>query len=198
MKELNDIGAIILAAGAGRRIGQPKWQLRYQGKTFLDIIVANLCESGINDIVCVVRSDSVPPKSNIIISINPHPENGMFSSIFRGVQAIPRASGYMIFPIDHPLVTVETLKLLQENFLFDKNIAVSPIYADCPGHPIIISSHIAHKITNSDFAGGLKSFLVQEKAKMKFLEVNDKGSVTNINTYDAIEYLPSEERELFE
>ncbi|MGZ5553896.1 MAG: NTP transferase domain-containing protein, partial [Chthoniobacterales bacterium] len=42
MKSSQQIGAIVLAAGQGRRMGGPKWQLKIAGRSFLDHVLQTL------------------------------------------------------------------------------------------------------------------------------------------------------------
>jgi CTP:molybdopterin cytidylyltransferase MocA len=110
---MSDLTAIILAAGKGSRIGAAKWQLLYQGKTFLDTIVTKLSACGILDILCVVQSTSIPDCNRVKLIINPEPEQEMLSSIYYGVKGAPLSKAYLIFPVDFPLVSKETINSLR-------------------------------------------------------------------------------------
>ncbi|CAL7962155.1 molybdenum cofactor cytidylyltransferase [Gammaproteobacteria bacterium] len=174
--------AIILAAGEGKRIGQTKWNLLLNGKTFLDIIVEKLIAVSIKDIVCVVREDSFPQDARINFTVNNKPECGMFSSIYCGVQKNLQALGYMIFPVDHPLVATKTLDKLYTTFVANLHKVICPSFQQKLGHPIIIPNHFAKKITFSDYPGGLRKFLLDQRSIICKTEVNDENILRNINT----------------
>lgn len=178
---MNDLVAIILAAGKGERIGQPKWQLTYQGKTFLDIIVAKLHAAALFDCACVVRSESIPENSLCQNIINPDPDNGMISSIFYGVQNAALAAGYLIFPVDHPHIQATTLLALREAFATHPEMVIQPCFQGEVGHPIIIPQSIATLIPQLDYAGGLKQLLIDNQVVTKYVPVDDHGVLTNIN-----------------
>lgn len=184
-KKTKTIVAIILAAGAGKRIGRPKWQLLHNNKTFLDIVVTKLLDAGMDKIVCVARRDSTPKDNRIQIAINEYPDKGMFSSIFCGVSAHRDADGYLIFPVDHPYVETATLAKLCQNFVAanrDENIIISPSYMNRLGHPIIISDTVAKRITVPDYVGGLKQFLIDQCVTTQYVTVDDANIMRNINT----------------
>jgi molybdenum cofactor cytidylyltransferase len=176
------ISAIILAAGKGSRIGQPKWQLPYQSGTFLSSIIAKLQQAHIEQIVCVVSADSVPKIDNVAITINPYPARGMISSIFYGIQAIAKCDGYLIMPVDHPFIESATIEKLYATFLPNKNAVIRPKYQEQIGHPIIIPSKIAQLIPLDAYQGGLNQLLKDNNTKVCDIIVADKGVSKNINT----------------
>ncbi|HQG45391.1 MAG TPA: NTP transferase domain-containing protein, partial [bacterium] len=51
------IGAVILAAGSGRRIGTPKLRLEAAGRSYLELILDRLGEAEIAPVACVVAAD---------------------------------------------------------------------------------------------------------------------------------------------
>jgi len=51
------IGAVILAAGSGRRIGTPKLRLEAAGRSYLELILDRLGEAEIAPVVCIVSAD---------------------------------------------------------------------------------------------------------------------------------------------
>jgi molybdenum cofactor cytidylyltransferase len=176
---INDIAVIILAAGQGKRIGTPKWKLKIKEKTFLDIIYDKLKEVGINNIYCTYRKESLPDKQDIEYIINETPEYGMISSIYYGIQNTPKFSGYMIWPVDHPFTSIETLSVLYEEFKNKQNM-IRPVYSNRGGHPIIIPHKFADKIP-VDYEGGIKNFFIENNISIQDIEVNDPDIKSNIN-----------------
>jgi molybdenum cofactor cytidylyltransferase len=183
------IAASILAAGKGARIGMPKWQLLCRGKTFLEIIVDNLFAANIGKVVCVVRADSMPPQdSRMQIAINPEPEQGMLSSVYYGIAAASASysdvGGYLIMPVDHPLVQVKTLMQLRDVFALNPDCVIVPQFNGRRGHPIIIPHELALQITKKDFLGrSLRDFLLCSYANVEHVQVDDCGILQNINTW---------------
>lgn len=179
-----NVSAMILAAGEGKRFGQPKWQATYKGQTFLSIIVEKLLKCELNEIIYVVRKDSMPEEKNAKLVINDHPEEGMISSIYCGVQNTMPVDGFLIFPVDHPFVKLETLQRLIASFQQHPDQLIRPVFDEQNGHPLIVPLIIAKKIPNHDIEGGLKQFLLQEAINFYNVLVDDGGVLKNINFKD--------------
>lgn len=196
---MNNLKAIILAAGFGTRVGQSKWQLMYKGINFLEIIIQKILAAKISDIICVVNARSIPQNKNCDFVINPNPEDGMLSSIYHGIQHDSHykntAAGYLIFPVDHPLVASSTIVEMKKQFFNivkknggkQKEFIVTPMTHNTSGHPIIISSTLAKSIAQHDFSLGLKNFLASRKIIIHKITVEDMGILQNINTLSDIE-----------
>jgi molybdenum cofactor cytidylyltransferase len=180
-KNIN-ITALILAAGQGSRIGMPKWQLKFNGKSFLEIIKTKLTASGVDNTFCVYRENSKPTTSSLNYIINKTPELGMFSSIYYGTEKIKEADGILIWPVDHPFVELETLSKLIDAFKLNSNSIVKPIYNNRGGHPIILPEKIFKKIKTTDYDGGLRQFLNGIKPEYFNVNTNDPNILRNVNT----------------
>ncbi|HEX5060056.1 MAG TPA: nucleotidyltransferase family protein [Kofleriaceae bacterium] len=93
------IGAVILAAGAGTRLGGVAKALLTgsDGRTFIAKVVATAREAGTDDIVVVVGppfADAVATQARelgVRVVVNPQPERGMASSVAAGFGALDRA-----------------------------------------------------------------------------------------------------------
>lgn len=195
MISTKQIGAIILAAGKGSRIGFPKLVLKIHDEFAVDIICRKLMSAGTTQICCIVVSklnvSQFSSNHQICWTVNPHPENGMISSIFNGVQSLEKSDGYLIVPVDHPMFEFRTVVALVECFSKNPNCAVSPKYKNQSGHPMIIPYEIASKLSEEDYDGGLKQFLVDSNCDMIYVDVDDPGILVNINTKHDLERIKS-------
>ena len=120
---LGNVGALILNAGRSRRMGRPKSALVYDAKTTFFERALHLARVGNKDrfVVVVVGPDSHAirlPDQDIVTSVNPMPDRGMFSSVKIGVAtvlaAVPELAGLLLFLVDHPLVHEATVAALLE------------------------------------------------------------------------------------
>src|SRR6187455_1164650 len=112
-----EIVAVVLAAGAGRRMGGPKALLRVAGEPFLARAGRVLARPGVASVVAVigheaerVAAEAAAP-AGVTLLVNPAYETGMLSSILRGLEeAQARGAGaVLLHPVDHPLVLPETV-----------------------------------------------------------------------------------------
>jgi nicotine blue oxidoreductase len=136
------IAAILLAAGAGRRIGGPKALLRIEGETFLARCARLLLRPGVFRLIVVtgheaerVAAAGVPAGS--VQAINPaYAEGGMLSSILRGLEAAEAigAEAALVHPVDHPLVTEATVERVVAALAGGARIA-APSFEGRRGHP---------------------------------------------------------------
>ncbi len=179
--DAKDLACIVLAAGAGRRFGFPKWKADFRGRSFLEIIIEKLGNVGILDVGCVVREDSIPSLPGIKYVINPIPEEGMFSSLFYGIKLFQQKKGFIILPVDHPFFETDTLRELIIAFIANSNSVIKPQFNDKGGHPIIIPQKLALSIEKGDFPGGLKKFIEKSSFNFFSINVNDCGVTKNVN-----------------
>src|SRR4051812_38202550 len=107
-------GIIILAAGSSSRLGTPKQNLMYQGKTLLQRAIHTALTSACCESVLVVLGANegiIRPNisdQQIHITYNSDWEEGMASSIRRGVTEMqrlePLVTSVIIMPCDQPFV----------------------------------------------------------------------------------------------
>src|SRR3989442_9294761 len=134
--------AVVLAAGAGRRIGAPKALLPIGGTTFLAHVLRGLERPGVAAMVAVIghgarRGEAeagVPP--GVALVVNPRPDDGMLGSVILGLEAAEArgAEAVLLHPVDHPFVSPATTDPLLAALAAGALIAV-PSYGGRRGHP---------------------------------------------------------------
>jgi molybdenum cofactor cytidylyltransferase len=144
------VAAIVLAAGASRRLGQPKQLLLHGGETLLERALRLAGEAGATPVIVVlgahyericaaVRFDKL---SNAIPVHNSGWEQGIASSIHAGLRALeesaPQASGLLILGCDQPRLTAGHLRGLLEAFARQAAPAMlASAYAGIVGTPAV-------------------------------------------------------------
>ncbi len=132
--------AIILAAGASSRLGQPKSLVNWNGETLVKRANRLLQESGCAPIIIVTRTELQidvmleSPNSNVIV--NPNPEIGRTGSLQIGLKALISELGrtprkVLVVPVDRCGWTTETIEKLVEE---EKNTSPYP-----SGHPLLLT-----------------------------------------------------------
>ncbi|MCX6136194.1 MAG: nucleotidyltransferase family protein [Ignavibacteriales bacterium] len=179
------MGALILAAGRGRRAGTPKLTMRTDGKSYLRTIGMRLLECGIGPVAVTVAAEFEAWASNeipgAIVVVNPDPDRGMMSSIAAAVPAMPRTKGIMMIPVDHPFVAEKSYLALRTEFEKNPHRIVKPSYEGKAGHPVIVPWTLAEKIPANDMEGGLQMFLHRSGVEICIVSVTDQGIVQNMN-----------------
>jgi molybdenum cofactor cytidylyltransferase len=114
-------GLIILAAGSSSRLGSPKQNLNYKGKTLLQTAIETALASVCKPVIVVLgaNADVIRPtieSSNITIVQNPDWEEGMASSIRSGITELkniaPDAESVILMLCDQPFVDTYLLNML--------------------------------------------------------------------------------------
>ncbi len=111
---LVDASGVLLAAGAGRRMGQPKAELLLGGRTLLERGLRMLREAGCEPLYTVVGASAAKGCHALTTFVtNPDWESGMASSLRAGLAA---ASGdaAVIALVDQPGITAEAIRRLRQ------------------------------------------------------------------------------------
>ena len=182
-------GAVILAAGAGMRLGGVAKALLNAGggRTFLSQILATAREVGLDRAIVVVG----PPFGEQVaahavdlgaeVVMNPHPERGMASSVALGFAAIAGTAcdAAWLWPVDHPDVTAATLRELERQLA--RHAAARPTVGGRGGHPPLITRELWPQLAAcGDAPQGARSVLVE--SDMVDVEVTDEGCVRDVDT----------------
>jgi molybdenum cofactor cytidylyltransferase len=139
-------GLIVLAAGASTRMGCPKQQLAYQGKTLLQHAIDMALHSDCSPVIVVLGAHSMVispeiPQDRVSIIENPHWEEGMASSIRAGITALqqkaPQATEVIFMVCDQPYVDTAHLNNLVRQKLDTGKGIVASYYNDTMGVPVL-------------------------------------------------------------
>lgn len=185
-------GAVILAAGAGMRLGGVAKALLNAGggRTFLSQVLATAREVGLERAIVVVGppfGDQVAAHAVDLgaeVVINPQPERGMASSVALGFAAMESTAcdAAWLWPVDHPDVTAATLRELERRV--GTHAAARPTVGGRGGHPPLITRGLFPQLAAcGDAPHGARSVLVE--SDMLDVEVTDEGCVRDVDTqYD--------------
>ncbi len=186
------LGAVILAAGSGSRLGGvAKALLRTGDDSFLAHVARVAREVGIVDAVVVVAApfgDVVAAHARELglrIVVNPDPARGMASSVALGFAALAEsdADAAWLWPVDHPYVTAATLRSLV-SALGDHDVA-QPRLGGRGGHPpLIVRKLWPQLVACSDVEGGARTVLAG--ADVVAVEVEDAGVIRDVDTPDDV------------
>jgi len=131
--------AVILAAGASTRLGEPKQLITIHGETLLARTIRIAQESGVDQIFAVLGAniDALRPQAHIATILeNPLWQQGMATSIHAGVNAASAFDAILLLTCDQPAVTPFHLAQLLVTSGEGKRIAASS-YAERTGIPAV-------------------------------------------------------------
>ncbi len=166
-----NIGIILLAAGASRRLGQPKQLLSIDGQSLLRRSAE--AALGIDPEVAVVvlgaHHDLIAPELAglpLQVVVNPNWATGMASSLHVGLAAVlaqqPSTAAVLILLCDQPLLTAEVLQQLVAAFGQTGGPIVASRYANgVLGVPILFSQPLFPELRLLTGDAGARKLLAQ-------------------------------------
>jgi molybdenum cofactor cytidylyltransferase len=138
------IAAIVLAAGASKRLGRPKQTLKIDGEPLVERAVRIAQEAGCAPIIVVIN-----PKGDFgyslqqrgcVVAVNESSSEGIASSIRRGtnVARMLKSRGTIVMTCDQPALRAEHLRSLAA----DESVMVGSEYAGRVGVPAYFPAEI--------------------------------------------------------
>lgn len=137
------IPAVILAAGASRRLGRPKQLVLSRGETLLEHTVKAAIEAGFGPVRVVLGAAWEESKKAIQdlpveIRLNGGWKEGMASSIRLGLDALPPdAEAVLLLACDQPALDAKLLRSLLDAHRRDAEAVVACTYGDTRGIPAL-------------------------------------------------------------
>jgi molybdenum cofactor cytidylyltransferase len=183
------IAAVILAAGASRRMGRAKLTLPWQGsRTIIDHVVDVYRGAGASPIV-VVSAEGDPTLTQVLTSMAVKrvsvPSGGeMLASVQAGLSALdePEVEAALLAPGDHPLLGAETVRLLIDVWRAERATIIAPSIDGRRGHPILVGRPVWAAILSLPADLSLRSFLRDRGDQIRYVVVEDQGVLRDIDT----------------
>jgi molybdenum cofactor cytidylyltransferase len=146
------VAAIVLAAGASRRLGLPKQLLMLGGETMIERVIRLANESGATPVIVVLGAHhelirEAVRSSNSTPVINSAWEQGISTSIQAGLAAVedsaPQALGALVLACDQPQLSAGHLRAMLEVFGAQPAPAiVASVYKGVLGVPAIFPREV--------------------------------------------------------
>jgi CTP:molybdopterin cytidylyltransferase MocA len=176
------VAGVLLAAGQGSRLGQPKALVEIAGQRLADRGVRLLRDGGAAPVVVVIGAARVEPLGAVVVH-NPDWRSGMGSSLAAGLRAMPGdASAAVIALADQPLVGAEAVRRLIAAHQAGASVAVAT-YDGQPRNPVLIARpHWPEVIAASVGDVGARAFLRAHPDLVTRVECGDTGRPDDIDT----------------
>ena len=155
MEAENQVTILMLAAGLSSRTSIPKGLIQNKNKvTWITQQLASLDQLKLGEILVVLGYHQNEYSSEIVHAkkvINPHPEQGAFSSLQVGLKAAVSNSEFIfIIPLDTPIPQASVWNDLLIQMKDKHPLAVKPIFQSKGGHPVLIHRSFAVELCKKD------------------------------------------------
>lgn len=165
------VAAIVLAAGASRRLGLPKQLLMQGGETMIERVIRLANEGGATPVIVVLGAHRELIREAVRLSdstsvINSSWEQGISTSIHAGLTAVehsvPQTGGVLILACDQPRLTAEHVRAMLEVFCTQAAPAiVASTYKDVFGIPAVFPREIFADLRALRGDKGARALLMQ-------------------------------------
>jgi nicotine blue oxidoreductase len=179
----------VLAAGGGRRLGQPKALLRVAGELLVERACRVLVEGGCGPLVVVlgaaaaqVRAAARLPAGAVVVE-NPDWPTGMASSLRAGLAALPATAGAVVIGlVDQPLVHPAAVRRLAAAWQAGALAAVAS-YGGQPRNPVLLARPVLADV-GATVSGdrGARDWLRRHPELTRLVPCDDVGDPVDIDT----------------
>ena len=138
------VTAVVLAAGAAERMGEPKLLLPFLGTTVLNATLSAVEASGADRVIVVTGANAELVQGSVTagrasVVHNPDYRRGNMSSFLTATAADPDAGAFILVPGDLPTVRTDVIDLMVGLWRKKQSWAAVTSYADGVAHPFLVS-----------------------------------------------------------
>lgn len=180
-----NVAGVLLAAGSGSRIGQPKALVVVGGRTLAARGIALLRDGGADPVVVVTGAARLAEEAGpgVLTVHNPDWASGMGSSLAAGLAAVPTGCAAAVVALaDQPLVGPDAVGRLIAAHAAGAGVAVA-CYDGKPRNPVLISrEHWPEVIALAAGDVGARPFLRARPELVTHVECADTGRPDDIDS----------------
>lgn len=167
-KQTDMTGIIILAAGSSSRLGRPKQNLEYRGKTLLQSAVEYALAAQAGPVLVVLGANAglIRPAIagyDVSVLFNPDWQEGMASSIRAGIKLLcekhPEADGAILMLCDQPFADTGLLKRLIATQ--KEAVIAASAYNDTIGPPALFDQFYFDELMGLKGSEGAKKVMLK-------------------------------------
>jgi molybdenum cofactor cytidylyltransferase len=183
------ISAVILAAGASRRMGQPKMLLPWGATNVIGQVVTTLLASGVRSPV-IVTGRSFQEVRNSLVGLpvgfvhNPEFESTeMLQSLQMGIPCLPKeAEACLVVLGDQPQIKGEVIAQVCQTFQAQAAPLIIPSYQFKRGHPWLAHKDLWPELLAMPATATLRQFLNRHSAEIFYLNVDTSSVLMDLDT----------------
>ncbi|HVB34887.1 MAG TPA: nucleotidyltransferase family protein [Patescibacteria group bacterium] len=160
------VSAVILAAGASIRMGQPKLLLPLGDEPIVRRTVRQICDAGFEDVLVVVGHEHERMRAALVglpvrFAMNPRYETGMGSSFRTAVEHLAGSTAAMFALADQPFLTAQEYRAILDTYSQQAPAIVSVRYGDVTAPPHLFSRDIFPELAGIE--GGARPVLERHR-----------------------------------
>ncbi|HEX4511703.1 MAG TPA: nucleotidyltransferase family protein [Burkholderiaceae bacterium] len=184
------VGAVLLAAGAGSRIGhRPKALLELAGVPLIRRQLIALSGAGVDEVVVVTGHhaeaiEAAVQDFPVTLARNPRPDDGQASSVRIGLAALsPKLDAVLVALADQPLVNAQDIAALIAAFKKREGASmVVPRVDGAPGNPVIFESALRDEWLAGDVDAACRRWRDAHPGRVHWAESDNARYCIDIDT----------------
>jgi molybdenum cofactor cytidylyltransferase len=186
---MNEVAAILLAAGRSKRMGAFKPLLPFGDSTVIESCINRLRLGGVEQIVVVLghRADEIQRQLglvNVSSVLNPDPESEMSASIACGIRQLDASvQAALIALCDQPAIPATVIRRLISQWKQGSKV-VKPEFEGRGGHPVLVDLSFHEELLSLDPERGLKAFFANHESEVSRLAVDSSFIARDMDTWD--------------
>lgn len=186
--ERQPVAALVLAAGAGARMGRPKALIVWRGQTFVRRTIGLAEAAGCDPIAAVEGAAALPDDAlgPALKVVHEAWSSGQLSSLQRGLQALASRApgrGVIVLSVDRPHLRPDTVAALATAFRGAPGEIWQPEYAGRRGHPIAYPADLVAELLALPPGSSARDLLARPEvaARRRTLAVDDPAVLDNLD-----------------
>lgn len=192
------IGAVVLAAGAGERMGRrPKCLLELGGVPLIRRTLIALSGAGVDELVVVLghHADAIAPLVEtfpVTVVRNPDPDQGQVSSQRLGLAALSgKIDTVLVALADQPLIGSQDLVQLISAWKKRPAAAdvVHPLIGGERGNPVLFSADVREAILQGEARIGCRQWQAAHPERVHAFETDNRRFAWDVDSEDDIRRL---------
>jgi molybdenum cofactor cytidylyltransferase len=184
------VGAVLLAAGAGSRLGgRPKSLLELGGVPLIRRQLIALSGGGVDEVVVVLghHADAIEAmvaEFPVTLVRNPAPDDGQASSVRIGLQALTgKLDAVIVALADQPLINAQDIEALIGAFKKRGSASmVVPRVAGEPGNPVIFEAGLRDEWLAGDANAACRRWREAHPDRVHWLDTDNRRYRIDIDT----------------
>jgi CTP:molybdopterin cytidylyltransferase MocA len=188
---MDKVAGLLLAAGEGRRLGQPKALVEFGGQLLVERGLRLLTAGGCAPVHVVLGAayDEILATADLAeattVVRNDAWQTGLGSSLRAGLASMPPDVGAVVIAlVDQPLVTATAIERLRAAYRAGAVAAVAT-YGEHPRHPVLLARTTWNGVAEHAIGdAGARGYLRSRPELVTKVPCDDVGSAADIDTPD--------------